>query len=235
MGEDGYRTLIKEMPEDERPRERLQYHGAAALTNAELIAIALRTGSNRENAVSLAQRIINTCNGLQGLARASVQDLCQVPGVGLAKAAQILAALELGRRLNLATDGGRPSITCPADAARIFQAQLVNDYQEQLQVMLLDTKHHVLRTVLVYIGNVNSSMVRVGEVFRDAVRENATAIVLCHNHPSGDLSPSIEDLHVTEEVFRAGALLDIRMLDHLIISRQEYVSLKEKWQGFPAS
>lgn len=233
MSEDGYRTLIKELPADERPRERLQYHGAAALSNAELIAIALRTGSSRENALSLAQRLLTTCGGLAGLARATVQDLCQTPGVGPAKATQVLAAIELGRRLSLASEGGRPTITCPADAARIFQSYLVNDYQEQLLVMLLDTKHHVLRTVLVYIGNVNAALVRVGEVFRDAIRDSATAIILCHNHPSGDLTASPEDLALTEQVAQAGALLDIRVLDHLIVSRFDFVSLKERWKGYP--
>jgi DNA repair protein RadC len=235
MSEDGYRTLIKEMPQNERPRERLQYHGAMALSNAELIAIALRTGSSRENALSLANRLLSVCNGLAGLARASVHDLCEVPGIGLAKAAQVLAAIELGRRLNLAGEAGRSRITCPADAARIFQAQLVNDYQEQLQVLLLDTKHHVLRPALVYIGSVNAAVVRVGEVFRDAIRDSATAIIIAHNHPSGDLTASPEDLRVTEEVAQAGVLLDIRVLDHLIISRHEFVSLKETWKGFPAS
>ncbi len=235
MTEPTYHTLIKELPADERPRERLQYQGAMALTNAELIAIALRTGTQQENAVSLAQRLLAMFDGLAGLARASIQELTHVHGVGPAKASQLLAAVELGRRLNLAVDGGRPIIGSPGDAARIFQAQLVNDVQEQLMVMLLDTKHHVLRTNVVYIGSLNTTLVRVGEVFREAVRENALAILVAHNHPSGDLTPSPEDYNVTQELAGAGKLLDIRLLDHLIISRVAYVSLKERWKAFPAT
>ncbi|MBC7254703.1 MAG: DNA repair protein RadC [Chloroflexi bacterium] len=234
MDENGYRILIKEMPLDERPRERLQYYGASALTDTELIAIILRTGSNHENALSLAQRLLNAFGGLVGLSRAGIGELCQVPGVGLAKAAQLQAAAELGRRLSLAEGGFRPQIGGPVEAARVFQARLVNDVQEQLMVMLLDTKHHVMRVVTVYTGNVNSAVVRTSEVFREAVRENAPAIILGHNHPSGDLTPSPEDLHVTEEICKAGRLLNIRVLDHLIISRQAYVSLKERWKEFPA-
>lgn len=234
MDENGYRTLIKEMPAEERPRERLQYYGASALTDTELIAIILRTGSNHENALSLAQRLLNAFGGLAGLGRAAIGELCQVPGVGLAKAAQLQAAVELGRRLSLAEDGFRPQIGGPVEAARVFQARLANDVQEQLMVMLLDTKHHVIRVVTVYTGNVNTTMVRSSEILREAVRENAPAIILCHNHPSGDLTPSPEDLHMTEEICKAGRLLNIRVLDHLIISRQAYVSLKERWKGFPA-
>ncbi|MFH1084214.1 MAG: DNA repair protein RadC [Chloroflexota bacterium] len=228
----GYHTLIKELPEGERPRERLQQHGAGMLSNAELIAIALRTGTHRDNAVGLAQHLLKRFGGLAGIARASVTELCDVPGIGPAKAAQVQAALELGRRLILAGGDARPQITSPEDAAVLLSAQMAHQPQEQLRVLLLDTKHYVQRDVLLYTGNVNTSLIRIGEVFRDAVKENATAIVVGHNHPSGDPTPSPEDVRVTQEIVRAGQLLDIKVLDHIIVGDQRYVSLKEKGLGF---
>jgi len=232
MADVEYHTLIKEMPESERPRERLELYGESALSNAELIAIALRTGSKTENAVGLAFRLLTAFQGLAGLAQASVRELCEVPGVGPAKAAQLKAALELGRRLILSSGDSRPQITCPADAANLFSAAMSTEPQEQLRVMLLDSKHRVQRMQVVYVGNVNSSMIRVAEVFRQAVKDNAVAIVVAHNHPSGDPTPSPEDVQVTEQMARAGQVLDIELLDHLIIGKQRYVSLKERGLGF---
>ena len=227
-----YHTLIKELPEGERPRERLQQYGPGALSNAELLAIALRTGTQHDNAVGLAQRLLSQFSGLGGLARASVTELCQVSGIGPAKAAQVQAALELGRRLILAGGDGRPQITSPQDAATLLSAQMAHLPQEQLRVLILDTKHYVVRDVLIYTGNVNTSLIRIGEVFRDAVKENATAIVVGHNHPSGDPTPSPEDVRVTQEIVRAGQLLDIKVLDHIIVGGPHFVSLKEKGLGF---
>ena len=227
-----YHTQIKEMPEDERPRERLKRYGEKALSNTELLAIALRTGSQRENAVGLAQRLLSVFQGLHGLANASVQELCQVSGIGPAKAAQVKAAIELGRRLVLATDGSRPAITCPADAAELLMAELGTAPQEQLRVMLLDTKHRLQRTTTVYVGNVNSAVIRPAEVFREAIRDNALAIIVGHNHPSGDPTPSPEDVQVTQHLVQVGEMLEIKVLDHVIIGRQSFVSLKERGLGF---
>ena len=232
MTQGEYHTLIKEMPEGERPRERLQLYGARTLSTAELLAIALRTGSRRQNAVGLAQALMSRF-GLAGLTRASVKELCQISGVGPAKATQVLAAIELGRRLMLASDNGRPQITSPEDAVALLAPLMSDAPQEQLRVMILDTKHHVQRTVMVYQGNVNTAMIRVAEVFREAIKDNATAIILAHNHPSGDPSPSSDDVRVTQELVRAGELLDIKVLDHLIVAGQSHVSLKEKGLGFP--
>ena len=232
MGDVEYHTLIKEMPEGERPRERLELYGEAALSNAELIAIALRTGSRTENALGLAQRLLTAFRGLGGLAQASVRELCEVSGIGPAKAAQLKAALELGRRLILSSGDSRPRITCPADAANLFLAAMSTEAQEQLRVMLLDSRHRVQRMSVVYVGNVNTSMIRVAEVFRQAVKDNSAAIVVAHNHPSGDPTPSPEDVRVTEQMVRAGEMLDIEVLDHLIIGKQRYVSLKERGLGF---
>ena len=232
MGDVEYHTLIKEMPKSERPRERLELYGEAALSNAELIAIALRTGSRTENALGLAQRLLTAFQGLGGLAQASVRELCEVSGIGPAKAAQLKAALELGRRLILSSGDSRPRITCPADAANLFLAAMSTEAQEQLRVMLLDSRHRVQRMSVVYVGNVNTSMIRVAEVFRQAVKDNSAAIVVAHNHPSGDPTPSPEDVRVTEQMVRAGKMLDIEVLDHLIIGKQRYVSLKERGLGF---
>jgi len=232
MGDVEYHTLIKEMPKSERPRERLELYGEAALSNAELIAIALRTGSRTENALGLAQRLLTAFQGLGGLAQASVRELCEVSGIGPAKAAQLKAALELGRRLILSSGDSQPRITCPADAANLFLAAMSTEAQEQLRVMLLDSRHRVQRMSVVYVGNVNTSMIRVAEVFRQAVKDNSAAIVVAHNHPSGDPTPSPEDVRVTEQMVRAGKMLDIEVLDHLIIGKQRYVSLKERGLGF---
>ncbi len=233
MADTEYRTLlIKEMPEGERPRERLEAYGEGALSNAELIAICLRTGSPNENAVGLAQRLLATFGGLAGLSRASVREMCQVPGIGPAKASQLKASIELGRRLIATTDDARPQIRCPDDAARLLIPIMGAEPQEELRVLLLDTRHRVIRQHKVYVGNVNTSIVRMGEVFREAVRDNALAIIVAHNHPSGDTTPSVEDIRITEEIVEAGKRLDIELLDHLIIGRHGYYSLKEHGQGF---
>lgn len=231
MTDSTYRVLIKEIPEDERPRERLIFYGAGVLSTAELLAIALRTGSQRENAIGLAQRLLSAFGGLGGLAKASVAELCEVPGVGPAKAAQIKAALELGKRLSYLPEQNRITITCPADAAQVFISRMSDAVQEQMQVMLLDTRHRMQRLCQVYIGNLNTSVVRVAEVFREAIKDSAAAIIVAHNHPSGDPTPSPEDLQVTEAIVQGGKMLDIGVLDHLIIGRQRFISLKERGLG----
>ena len=233
MTDTSYHTLLKEMPINDRPRERLEYYGASALSNAELLAIALRTGSRKENVLSLAQRVINAFEGLPGVARASIAELCTVDGIGLAKASQIQAALELGKRLVATDTDARARISSPADAANIFAGRMAGLSQEEMHVLLLDTRNRVQRAVVVYRGNVNASMIRMSELFTDAVRDNAPSIILAHNHPSGDTSPSADDIQVTRDAVKAGALLDIQVLDHLIIGgTQSYLSMKERGLGF---
>jgi len=232
MAQDRYRPLIKEMPESERPRERLAKEGAGALSNAELLAIALRTGSQRDNALTLAQTLIAQFNGLPGLATASVKQLCVVDGIGPAKAAQILAAVELGKRLIMLKGLEQPQITRPGQAADILMAQMSTLPQEELHVMLLDTKHRLMRTVVVNRGNVNSAMVRAAEVFREPIKDSATCVIVAHNHPSGDPTPSPEDVEITRHLVDAGKLLDIEVIDHLIIGKQDWRSMKEKRLGF---
>jgi DNA repair protein RadC len=227
-----YHPTIHDFPVGERPRERLQNYGATALSNAELLAILLRVGSPGENVVALGTRLLTEFGGLAGLARASFNELASVKGLGLAKTAQLKAALELGRRMLLTSPDVRPQITSPTDVANLLMLEMGSLEQENLRTLLLDTKNRVLGSPTVYVGNVNSSIVRVSEIFREAVRQNATALILAHNHPSGDPTPSPEDIEVTRSVVEAGSLLGIEVLDHLVIGHQRFVSLKERGLGF---
>ena len=227
-----YHLTIHDYPMGERPRERLQYYGAAALSNAELLAILLRVGTPGENVVALSTRLLKEFDGLGGLSKASFSELSKVKGVNTAKIAQLKAALELGRRLLLTSADVRPQITSPNDAANLLMLEMGSLEQEHLRTILLDTKNRVLSSHTVYIGNVNSSIIRISDVFREAIRENATALIVAHNHPSGDPTPSPEDVRVTRSIVEAGTLLSIEVLDHLVIGRQRFVSLKERGLGF---
>lgn len=224
--------MIRDMEPNERPRERMERVGASALSNSELLAIILRTGIAGESVLQLAQRLLSQYQGFPGLARASFLQLAKERGVGVAKAAQIHAALEIGRRVQAASPDSRPQIRSPADIANLLMPQMGLLEQEHLRVMVLDTKHYVISSPTVYIGNVNTSVIRIAEVFREGVRLNCAAIAIAHNHPSGDPTPSSDDVSVTEQIVRAGKLLDIEVLDHLVIGRQRYVSLKERGLGF---
>ena len=223
---------ITDLHETERPRERLEQLGPQALSNAELIAILLRMGVPGENAVQVAQRLLQHFDGLGGLHRAPFEELVAQHGIGEAKAAQIKAAIELGRRLTLEAPEERPTINSPADAAALVQYEMSALEQEHLRVFLMDTKNHVLDIVEVYRGSVNMSQVRIGEVFKTAIRRNATAVIVVHNHPSGDPTPSPDDVAVTRALVQAGKLLDVDVLDHLIIGQGRFVSLKERGLGF---
>jgi len=223
---------ISDLRESDRPRERLSSLGAQVLTNAELLAILLRVGVRGENAVEIGQRLLNKFGGLSGLHRAPFSDINKQHGLGDAKAAQIKAAIELGRRLALESPEERPSINSPADAASLLSYEMSALEQEHLRVILLDRRNRVMEIVEVYKGSVNSSQVRIGELFKEAVRKNASAIIVVHNHPSGDPTPSPDDVAVTRAIIQAGKLLDIDVLDHLVIGEGNWISLKEKGLGF---
>jgi DNA repair protein RadC len=180
----------------------------------------------------MAERLLSQFGGLAGLAQASHDELCQVHGIGEAKATQIKAALELGRRLLATAPHERPQVRSPADVANLLMLEMSLLEQEHLRAVLLDTKNVVIRVINVYAGNLNTAVVRVGEVFREAIRANCASIIVVHNHPSGDPTPSPEDVRVTEQLVEAGRLLDIDVLDHLVIGRNRYVSLKERGLGF---
>lgn len=227
----GYR--ITDLAVSERPRERLAEVGPGSLSNAELLAILLRVGVQGENAVQLGQRLLQDFGGLSGLHQAAFVEVCKQHGIGAAKAAQIKAAIELGRRMAAQSLEDRPAIHSPKDAADLVQYEMSALPQEHLWVILTDTRNRVLRIEKMYKGSLNSSTVRVGELFRAAIQHNAASILIVHNHPSGDPAPSPEDVSLTRAVVEAGKLLDISVLDHLVIgSGGRFVSLKERGLGF---
>lgn len=223
---------ITDLSEEERPRERLAEAGPAALSKAELLAILLRVGIPGMNSVQLGQYILDKLGGLPGIQRASLDEMCQIRGLGMAKAAQIKAAIELGSRLarEQANLGG--AISSPQAAAELIQLEMQGLRQEQLRVILLDTRNKMLSIETVYVGSLNQSLVRVGELFRAAIQKSAASVILAHNHPSGDPTPSPEDIVLTKSVVQAGKLLDIEVLDHLVIGYGKFVSMKEKGLGF---
>ena len=231
-GAPAYSPRIREIPLQERPRERLQKYGPAVLATAELIAIIWRSGTRRQNVLDLATHALAQFGALTRLAQASAAELSQLPGVGPAKAVELLAAFELGRRLVVVQPEERLAVRAPEDIANLLMPEMAAFEQEHLRVVLLDTKHRVAAIREVYIGSLNASPIRVGELFRDAVRQNSAAIIVVHNHPSGDPTPSPDDVQVTRDTYRAGQLLDIELLDHIIIGAQRFVSLKARGLGF---
>lgn len=223
---------IADLQASDRPRERLESLGPQALTNAELIAILLRVGVKGENAVEVGQRLLQEFGGLQGLHRTPFKELMNQHGMGEAKASQIKAAIELGRRLIVEAPEEKITINSPADAAALVQYEMSALEQEHLRVILLDRRNKVLEIVEVYKGSVNSAQMRIGELFKEAIRNNASACIVIHNHPSGDPTPSPDDVAVTRAIVQAGKLLDIDVLDHLVIGTNKWISLKEKGLGF---
>ena len=230
LDSDNYR--ITDIDKNERPRERLLRLGPQALSNAELLAILLRVGVQGENAVQLGQRLLKDFGGLSGLHRASVNEVQAQHGIGTAKAAQLKAAIELGRRLTLESPENRPVINSPADAAALVMYEMGALEQEHMRVLLLDTRNRVLSIVELYHGSLNAASVRVGEIFKAAIRQNAAAVIVVHNHPSGDPTPSGDDARVTRAMIEAGTLLGVEVLDHLVIGRDKFISLKECKVGF---
>lgn len=223
---------MQSLPEESRPRERLLDLGASSLSTSELLAITLRTGSHREDALHLAQSLLADFDGLPGIAKASITELTTVKGIGEVKATEIKAALELGHRLVTTTPEERPVVKSPMDAANLLMSEMSLLEQEHMRVVLLDTRNRVLKIPTIYIGSLNTSVIRVAEVFRTAIRESAAALVVVHNHPSGDPSPSPEDVNTTRSIIQAGQLLDIDVLDHIIIGNQCFASLKEQGLAF---
>lgn len=227
-----YVPMIRDMAEHDRPRERLIKVGAEVLSTAELLAIVLRNGTTGESVLRMAERLLIQFDNLPGLARATITELTHARGVGEAKAAEIKAALEIGRRLVASAPEERPRVSTPDDAFHLLKSEMMFLEQEHLRLILLDTRNRVLRTPTIYVGSLNTSVIRVGELFRAAIRENAAAFIIAHNHPSGDPSPSPEDINVTRQIVQAGKLLDVDVLDHIVIGRNRFVSLKQRGLGF---
>jgi len=222
-----YRVGLKDLPESVRPRERLKHAGPAALSNAELLAIILRTGAGSSNVLDLANRLLASFGGLGGISAASIPELCQHHGMGEVKSIEVQAAFELGRRLVSLNPGERPQIRSPLDIANLVKAEMSALGQEHLRVLLLNTKNHVVGSHDVYRGSLNTAVVRVGELFREAIRQNCAAMVLVHNHPSGDPSPSAADIDMTRALVEACQIIGLHLLDHVIVARAGARSLRE--------
>lgn len=222
-----YKICIREMPEDERPRERLLKYGPEALSNAELLAIILRTGSRKENVVNMCSRIFSEYS-LKRLSQANIKQLMQIHGIGAAKAAQIAAVFELARKLEGFTDEPKRKIKSPADVYSLLYPRMREHKRERLVALLLDTKNQVLREEIISIGSLNANIVHPREVFKAALMESCASVILSHNHPSGDPTPSKEDIAVTEKLVEGGKLLGIDVLDHVVIGDGRYVSLKDE-------
>ncbi|MDA0271459.1 MAG: DNA repair protein RadC [Chloroflexi bacterium] len=231
---EAYRTRVAELPEGERPRERLERLGPQALKSDELLAILLRTGTARDDVLEVAQRLLRDRDGLRGLAASDVPGLAAVHGVGQAKATTIAAAFELGRRVGALEGETRPQVTGPEDIARLLQPEMELLQQEELRLLVLDTKHRVLAAPTLYRGTVSAAPGRVAELFREAVRRNASKIAIAHNHPSGDPTPSPDDIEFTRAAVEAGRLLEIDVLDHVVIGHgpRRWVSLRQRRLGF---
>lgn len=227
-----YGTRIRDLPPTDRPRERLRDSGPGALSNQELLAILLRTGTHQENAVTVASRLLHRFDGLVGLARSNFAELCAEHGLGEAKAAQVHAALELGKRLVATQPHERPIIQHAQDVANLLQGEMGLLEQERMRVILLNTRNQVLGTTDVYQGSVHTAVVRIGELFREALRQNAPAIILVHNHPSGDPTPSADDIAMTQQAIEAGELLDVDVLDHIVLALGRFESMKSLKVGF---
>lgn len=220
-----YRVAMRDLPEAARPRERLWREGPGALSETELLAIVLRTGSKEGSALDLAKYLLRAFGGLAGLSGAAPEELSAVKGMGQAKAAQVGAALELGRRLG---EGSvpRPAVNNPEDAARLVMGRMHCLDREEFRVILLNTKNRVIQVETVAVGTLNSSGVEPREVFKNAIRRSAAAVILVHNHPSGDPTPTRQDIGLTQRLVQAGELVGIEILDHIIIGDNKYVSLK---------
>ena len=224
---------IHDLPVEDRPRERLRDQGPGALSSHELLAILLRTGTRGEDVFTLSKRLLALRQGLSGLAQTSFGELMQQRGLGPAKAAEVMAAMELGKRIASLPSDARAHISTSADVAHLLLPEMMWLSKESLRVLLLNTRNHVMGVREVYNGTVNSADVRVSEVFRDAIRENCKSVIVVHNHPSGDPTPSREDVQITGKLLEAGRLLDVELLDHVVLARDGYVSLKERRLGFP--
>jgi DNA repair protein RadC len=234
MSENGRATYrsIRELDERDRPREKLLLHGPSVLSEAELLAIVLGSGLAGENVVDLARRILESTGNLPGLVRADARSLQRAKGVGPAKAAQIAAAIELGRRVQQIDPEQRPQLTSPEAVFRHFGSRLLGRASECLLVLSLDTKGRLLGAPSSLDGGVSAVTIRPADVFREPVVLAATSVVLVHNHPSGDPSPSPQDVAVTRELLSAGELLGITVQDHVIVGQGRFVSMRSEGLAF---
>ena len=220
--------MIKDVPKEDRPRERVVRLGASRLTNQEILAILIGSGTKNDPATTLAGRVLMHFEGLKLLSDATIEELTAIKGIGVAKGVQILAAIELGKRMSQYKPEARYVIKSPDDGANFIMEEMRILNQEHFVVLFLDTKNQIIHRQTIFIGSLNASIVHPREVFREAVKRSAASIIVAHNHPSGDPSPSQEDIHVTRRLAESGKMIGIELIDHLIIGDRKFVSLKEK-------
>src|SRR5699024_9242352 len=219
---------MKHVPVEERPRERLLTYGSNHLSNQDILTILIGSGTKKESALDLSNRILMHFDGLKLLREATFEELTAIKGIGKAKGVTILAAIELGRRLHQFQPDDHFTIKSPADGADFVMEDMRHLNQEHLVAMFLNTKNQIIHRETIFIGSLNASIVHPREIFREAVRRSAASVICAHNHPSGDPTPSKEDIHVTRRLVEAGKIMGIELLDHLIIGNNVFVSLKEK-------
>ncbi|MBE6184143.1 JAB domain-containing protein [Bacillus ginsengihumi] len=220
--------MISDFPIEDRPRERFIQYGATSLSNQELLAILLRTGTKKESVIQLANRLLQYFEGLNLLKDASIEEMTAIKGIGTAKAVQVLAAIELGRRISNLKYNDRYVIRSPQDGANYVMNDMRFLTQEHFVCLYLNVKNQVIHQQTIFIGSLNASIVHPREVFKEAFRRSAASIICFHNHPSGDPSPSREDIEVTKRLVECGKIMGIEVLDHMIIGDKKYISLKEK-------
>ena len=224
--------MLAEMPEAERPRERLLRHGPSALSNIELLAILLNTGLPGESVMVVAERLLREHGGFPGLMKLSAEELARIHGLGPAKATKLKASMEIANRILATNPDQRPKISSPDDITNLIGLEMSLLEQEQLRIVLLNTRNEVIGIRTLYQGTTNQAQVRIAEVFRDAVRANAVAIIVVHNHPTGDPTPSSADIDLTRTMVEAGDVLEVKVLDHMIIGHGRHVSMKRLGLGF---
>jgi DNA repair protein RadC len=225
---ESHNFLLRDVPHEERPRERMQQYGAQALSNAELLAILLRTGTYAESAVRLAQKVLIEAGSLRNLVDMNMEQLMTIKGIGIAKALQIQASIELGRRLARTSMSDTITIRSPQDVSTYLMEDLRYLQKEHFVCLFLNTKNHVIGQETLSMGSLNASIVHPREVFRAAIKRSSASIICVHNHPSGDPTPSPEDIQMTARLVEAGQIIGIEVLDHIILGDQNFISLKEK-------
>ena len=219
---------VRDLPFQERPQERLEKYGAGALSNGELLAVILRSGNSKNGIMNLTAKLLNTFGGLNGVLEADFHELSAMDGIKAVKATQLLAVSELAKRYQSFRSGDEYRISTPQDVADLVMTEMRDLKKEILKVLILNTKNIVTGTVDASVGTLSSSIVHPRDIFRDAIRRNAASIILIHNHPSGDPTPSGDDINSTKRVKEAGKIIGIELLDHIIIGEGRFVSLKEK-------
>jgi DNA repair protein RadC len=217
---------IKEISLDNRPRERLEKQGPSVLSDAELLAIILKTGNKEENVIDMSHRLISKY-GLDKLSSCSLNELQEIKGIGIAKACQILTLFEFNKRHNLSKQNGKV-IRTAKDVYDYCHPKLNGKDKEYFMILHLNTKNKVIKDEIVSVGTLNSSIIHPREVFKSAIKESANSVILVHNHPSGDVQPSREDVQITERLFKAGELLSIKVLDHVIVGSEGFYSFKDQ-------